>query len=288
MAGFLYALYSVFSRIIGNSFATFYQTWSRGLIVLAFFVIAGLYTKAYTKIKKKDVKWFLIISISSALTFAPYYLAVLHLSIGVAMFLFYAVNLISSVLLGKIIFGEKFTTKKNVTFLLALLGMVMLFADSMKFYALQYLFFALIAGLFYSFCSALTKKISSDYSNFQISTINAFVIVVVNFLFSIALKESWYVQFLSIPWLANYAYAIASISTTVLVIYGFKKVEIHLGSLLMLSELPFVVLFGWLFYDEIPTVFSIIGGVLIIASMIIPNLKESDLNKIFSKFLDKN
>jgi len=87
------------------------------------------------------------------------------------------------------------------------------------------------------------------------------------------MKEAWYTQFFTISWLANALYAVASILTTMLVIFGFKRVEAQLGSLLLLAELPFVVLFGWLFYQEIPSYYSVIGGILILVSMSIPNIK---------------
>ena len=273
-AGFFYALYSVFSRIIGPYFATFYQTWSRSLLVFGFFLAVGLVSHAYTPIKKQHRRWFAIVSLSAALTTAPYYIAILHMSLGTTMFVFYAVSLITSICLGTLYFKEKVTPVKLTAFGLGILGIVFLFIDSVKIYALIYILAAAFAGLMYSFSSVFSKKISSDYSNIHISTFNTAVILVVNLILSLLVHEVWYTNFISVSWLTNVAYAVATVCTIVLVIYGFKRTEAQIGSLLLLAELPFVILFGWLFYGEVPTLLTIVGGCLIVVAMALPNMRK--------------
>ncbi len=85
----------------------------------------------------------------------------------------------------------------------------------------------------------------------------------------IILKDNLVVSSLK-PWLANSLYAIDVIIVTYLVFYGFKHLEAQIGSLIVLSELIFVLVLGFVFYQEVPTVMQLIGGGFILAGMIVP------------------
>jgi drug/metabolite transporter (DMT)-like permease len=56
--------------------------------------------------------------------------------------------------------------------------------------------------------------------------------------------------------------------------YGFAYVEAALASNIVSLESFFAVIFGFLFYKEIPTLQVFIGGLLIIASVIFLNKEE--------------
>ena len=86
-------------------------------------------------------------------------------------------------------------------------------------------------------------------------------------------KESNNFIFPSIAWLGATIFAFAEIIATVSVYYGFKNLPAKKASLLLLTEILFAVIFGWLFYGEIPPLLTFFGGVLIIIAMSLPNLE---------------
>ncbi len=79
---------------------------------------------------------------------------------------------------------------------------------------------------------------------------------------------------LSIPWLTIIIYALSQIVVVKLVIYGFRHLEAHLGTLIMPLEVFFGALFGFIFFKEVLSIYSIIGGLLIISGFTLPNLKR--------------
>lgn len=56
-------------------------------------------------------------------------------------------------------------------------------------------------------------------------------------------------------------------------VYGFKRLEAQIGTLVMPMEVFFAALFGFIFYRETLTILTILGGLLIISGIVIPNLR---------------
>lgn len=63
--------------------------------------------------------------------------------------------------------------------------------------------------------------------------------------------------------------------TAFLVVYGFKKVTVQAGILILLFEIIAGIFFGYIFFKEIPTSGSIFGGALIIASIFLRSTEET-------------
>lgn len=271
-AGFFYAFYGVFSRLMGNDFANFFQAWSRGLIVFFVLLIIGFYCKSFKKFEKADYKWLLLASIGSSLTIAPFYIAAVNIPIGIALLLFYAANTIFSFLVGYYLFGEKLNNKKVIALLIAFVGLVTVYYENIAVYDFSYLLLSAISGILFAFYFLFSKKVSGKYSPTQINAFMFFMVFMVNLVISLMLHEKFYFDFVSPSWFANYGYVIAQVLATFLVVSGFKKVEAQVGSLILLSEVIFTVLFGYLFFKEIPGNLSIVGGVLIFVAMALPNV----------------
>ena len=92
-SAFFYSTYGVFSKFISTGFEPFTHAWTRSFLTLILFLIFGLAKKLYTKIKKEDIKWYLIIGIIGALAIAPTYYSLAYLNIGTALFLQYSSKL---------------------------------------------------------------------------------------------------------------------------------------------------------------------------------------------------
>ena len=65
-------------------------------------------------------------------------------------------------------------------------------------------------------------------------------------------------------------------------VFGFKHIEAQKASLLLLSELVFILIIGVIFYREILSLFEIIGSILIFIALVVPNIQSWGITKKLS------
>ena len=107
-------------------------------------------------------------------------------------------------------------------------------------------------------------------------TIDNLIFTVVSLLLTLGFKESIIWPSFSFLWLIVILFAWLTLGASFLNIFGFRRLEAQKGSLIMLLEPVFGVILGWLFYRELLTTYSLIGGALIIFGAALPNLIQSE------------
>lgn len=280
LGGFLYSLYGVFSRVIGPSIPQFFQISSRALIILALLFVAIVLTKTrLLKIRKEDWKWGFLIAASSGFLLPLFYIAINKLAIGTTLFAFYATSTVVSYTLGKILFNEKITRVKVASLLIALIGLLFLYIDTIKLGNLQFLVLAAISGGLFGLNINSVKKINNIYPTFQVNLFNWTGALAINGIASIILTENSNFAVTTISWLANIGLAICSFAASFSVIYGFKFIEMQKGSIILLSELVFGVLLGLFLYKETPSITTLVGSGLVFVALLLPNLKAVSITK---------
>lgn len=273
-SAFFYASYGTFSKIIAGSFAPFTQAWTRGIITLLCFLVFGFYKKLFVKIRKEDIKWYFIVGVIGSLAVAPTFYSLANLNLGTALFIQYAATVIASYLLGSLFLHEKLTKISIFSLLLAFLGLFIVYWGDIYFSVNKLIpvIAACISGVFFSVWFVFSKKISLKYPTAQINTYGYIFAVVINFLIASIAKEPFNKNFTSSAWIANIGYGIVGFAGSGLSIYGFKFIEAHKGSIVLLSEILFGILFGLLLFKEILGLTTIFGGILIIVSIALPNV----------------
>ncbi len=275
LAGFGYALYGPLSRIVGASFGPVAQILSRAGLRLVLILIVFFVTKTkLQKIYKEDLIWFFLISAMAAGTTLFYIPAVIKLPLGLTMFLFYALGTISSYIAGHFLFREKLTRGKAIALFFVIAGLAVTFADSMTMEKSIFLIFACLSGFFYGLYSPFSKKISHKYSLTQMILIGMIVEFFIYLATWFIFRDNLAVPGLT-PWLANLFYAADVIVITYLVFYGFRHLEAQIGSLLLLSELIFILILGFVVYREVPTTAQFIGGAFIVLGMTVPQFLKN-------------
>lgn len=83
LSALMFGSYGVWSRLMGDSFDSFFQGWTRALIILILLVPFAIWKKEIVKIKKEDRKWVIVFMVFTSFTQAPLYYAFNHLDIGV-------------------------------------------------------------------------------------------------------------------------------------------------------------------------------------------------------------
>jgi drug/metabolite transporter (DMT)-like permease len=76
------------------------------------------------------------------------------------------------------------------------------------------------------------------------------------------------------PWIGAIGFGVLASTAFFLVIYGFKRIDVQKGGLILLSELVFTFIIGWLIYGEVMEWNDVAGALLIITALALPNFKR--------------
>ncbi len=273
----LYGLYGIYSRLIATGFTAFNQNWIRNVFVLILICIGILFfNRKWEKLNKKDIPWLLAWNGASVIWVIALFISFNTLSIGTALFLVYAGATITGYILGKVIFNESITIQKIIGILLSLIGLVFVFGGQIHSTSPLFLGIGLLSGVVSSSWNIFPKKISHEYPKLQLLFFESVGIIIINFILSLIFKPVFPQRFVPLAWLGLFAYAVTQLFGDVLLIHGFRKVEAHIGSLLMPMEAIFGALFAFFIFHEVLTTTTIIGGVLILVGAVIPSFREEN------------
>ncbi len=262
-------------------FGEFNQAWIRAFIILIFLVPFGILTKQYTKIKKSDWKWFITIGMLGGLNQAPYFFGFHYLNVGTATLLFFTALTMGAYAIGKIFFNEKLTSTKYFSLILAVIGLATMYSFSLSVDQILPAISTSVAGLMGAGVVVLSKKVSDRYSETQILTSFFIVMLFANLVLSFVFHETTPMPEFSISWIAQLGYCVSIVLANAAVVKGFKYLEPSIGGLVGLLEVIFGVAFGILFFGEVVTMSTIIGGGLILLAASLPDVK-----KLYSKLKD--
>jgi drug/metabolite transporter (DMT)-like permease len=267
-----YASYGVWSKVMGSSFGEFSQAWTRGLVLLVVILLLNSKYRFLKKISKQDLPWFMLIALAGGINQAPYYFGFQHLQIGTATLLFYASLVVGGYVISKVFLNENINSTKLFSLGLAVVGMLLIYGFSLA--TAQFLAAGLtcIAGLLGAAAVVLTKKLSRTYHELHIMIGYFALQVVINAPLAILTQEIVPSFTDTTAWIAQVLYALSMLVANFAVIEGFKYVDGSIGSLIGLAEVLFGALFGWLFFSETFSAFTLIGGVLIIIAAAYPSI----------------
>lgn len=274
-----YASMGIFARYLNVEFKLFQQVYLR--ILAAVIVGAIIFSNQldFSKFRKLAIKeWVLIIF--RAVTY--YVLGVTLFTKAIVTAKYSNVSFISAIpttaLLGFIILREKITWQKILFMLLAFFG-VLLISVKDYFHVFSWglgEFFALLSAIFVSLSNVLRKWQSTVLNNRELSEITLFFaffgLLITSFFLNEGLPISgWSLGTIAVIILAGLANVVIILLTN----FGFHKVNAVMASNILTLESVFAVLIGFLFYHELPILKELIGGALIISSVIQMNKLEA-------------
>lgn len=180
-------------------------------------------------------------------------------------------------ILGFILFGEKITGKKVFYILIAFVGIILVsvkdFSSLHNFGKGE--FYTLIAAFIFGL-SFLSRRWMSDKLNDQEI---ALIIFAIGFVFTFFISFTLIKDYGSINWTVSLVLAVLligfiNIVNLYLINFGFANVPPVLTSNILTLEALFGLILALIFYKEIPTLKELIGGVVIITSVIQMNRLE--------------
>ena len=273
-ATFLYGFFGIFVKIIGYSLPLFYASVFRNFVGLLALAVPVYFfrAKVLKKIKKSDMVWMFLRSFFGLFAFLGSYIAFEKLSIGTTYLFFYSAATIGGYFFGIVLFKEKLTSVKVLSLILALVGLVFIYSLNMTPGSLLYVFAAVISGIAYSVWSVFSKKVSDSYDPLQLNFVDFFLSFAFMTIISLLLRENWVMPEVNVFWVANILFALTFIFTGQLIIIGYNNLEAQVASLVMLTEILFGVLLGFFVFQEVLSLPMILGGLLIITAIILPEL----------------
>lgn len=166
---------------------------------------------------------------------------------------------------------EKFTTKKVIFVLLSFLGVVILsikdFGNLISIGMGEYLI--LISGVFFAYRNFSRKwhtKLLNDAEITQIMLILGFTFVLVASLFAGERLTfiNWNFNLVLVLIIGGFI----MIANIFLSNYGFSRISPVFGNNILNMEVVFAFMFGYLFYGEVISVRELLGGILIMISVV--------------------
>ena len=117
-----------------------------------------------------------------------------------------------------------------------------------------------------------------NFSSAQLLVISTFVGVVTLGILSFFFEKQFYVggtmtQLSGTTWLATVIFGVMNFSAWLLMSKGFQLVNAATGGIIMLVENVFAVIFGLVFFAEVPTIYTLLGGLLILVASSLVILK---------------
>jgi len=189
----IYGLFGIFSKQIVK-FGFFSQGWIRYLIILLIISVMFISGRLkWKRIEKKDVKWFLTWILPASFQPILTFIAFTHLPIGITYFLIYATMITGGIVSGKIFFAEKLNAKKWISISLILIGLISIYRTDLTLINNKYMLLALLSGLIVGFWNTLTKKVSTNYGEFQMIFLDSFSTFIISLIGYFFIKErGWF------------------------------------------------------------------------------------------------
>ena len=275
---FIQALMGVFARVFAVELALFQQVAFRMFAALLFSFILFWKNLDFNKLKHITGKEYGLIFVRSILM---YITGISFISVAFIYGAFANVAFILALpftaMIGIVVLREKLTLKSFVLILLSFLGVLMLtiedFSEVTNFDLGS--IFAFIGSGSVAFSNILRKRHSDLLNNSEIGTIVLFLATIMLFVISFAVGDDirevdWTLYLVWLMLLAGFLNAVLVLVTN----YGFNVVKPIIANNILATKAIFGLLIGVLIYQEPLDVRGIIGGVLILSSLFLFNMRS--------------
>jgi len=272
LASVFYGNYGVLSRLMGDSFSPFYQTWVRSLVIMALMLPVLLATKSFRRIERRDWPAMAVFVVFNICTQVPLYYAFNHAPIGAVQLVFYSMFIITAYMFGRFYLGESMTRLKLLSMALAFVGLALVFGVSVLTFAPLGLALAAFNGVASGGENSSTKRLTDKYAPGLIIFWGWVFTFLTHLPLSLLLHEPQPMPALTPAWGYLLIYSVVNATAFWLAIEGFRHVDASIGSLIGLTEVIFAIIFSHLIFHEPITWALTVGGANIIVAAMLPDL----------------
>ncbi|MEI6650796.1 MAG: DMT family transporter [Candidatus Moraniibacteriota bacterium] len=272
VATFFFSLFGIFTRLLASDLGVFLQLMLRVGLMAGIFGAIGALTKIYKRIRPQDLPLFVFRGFLIIADFSCFYVAVNNLPLGLTLFIFYSASVIMSFSFGAIFLKEKLDLTKVIGISTAIVGLSVMYSESFHGVTLWPSLAAFGSGACFGLTVSTSKKLTDKYDTTQVNLVAYLVSFVLAIPLLLLSREAIPTAVSPMTIVELIGFALVGVAAFYLTVDGFKYLEAQKASLILLAELVFVVILGWLLYSEIPTMRTVIGGLLILVALALPNL----------------
>lgn len=282
-AALLYSVFGMLLRTVGYEIPQFYANVIRSIVATALFLpLLFIMGGGLPKLTQSDWVWVLLRTVSGNISIILFSAAVNHLPINVTYFIFYGGSTIGGYIIGRMMIGEKITRLKYLALTLALVGLGLVYHVTALSYDTLYLALAFLCGISTAFWNISPKKLKASLSDIQLSFLDSGLSIIMCTIFSLLFHETWNTPTLSPAWIANTTIGVLFVVTGIQMVYGFRRLDAQIGSIVMLSEILFAVIASYLLYNEVLTLSTFVGGMFIILAIVLPEINWKPKKKSYA------
>ena len=286
LLGIFYMVLCQFSFATNDAFVkVIYQNYDEIFVLNQIIFIRGIFTLLFILLFlyiKKELNFKLIFT-SNELRMRGILesLAALFFFIGIALLPFANVYILLSmapILLtafSAIFLNEKVRWRRWSAVLLGFIGVVIVINPG-KLESSYYFIFPIIAAILLSIRDMYTKNFKKDYSSLQIAFMTCFVVTVIFGLLNIYKFYYFSLMDILILFIAAFFLAIGYIFSVATI----KIALVSATSTFRYSVILWGILYGYFLFDEVPSINSYIGALIIIISGLIIISRQKQLGKI--------
>jgi len=278
---FIGNIMAIWVRILGTHFEVLQQVAMRSLAGGIIGLILFSFNKQidFKKILELKIKGYPLMILRSVLLISGIILytnAILITKLANVGLIF---GMPTTALLGIIILKEKLTKKKAWLILFSFVGVAIIAIKDVNnlFVWNKGEVMIFISTFFYAGTNIMRKLIPKEINHKEVGSIGALFVAVFAFILSYFLYNdlSAFHTFNSKIGLTIIAAGITFVSLGILGSIGFSKLEAIVANNLLVLEVVFGILIGFIAFGEIPVIRDIIGGIIILISAYLINKEET-------------
>ena len=273
-ATILYSIMPVLIRTLGKgNIPPISQVFLRYSVACVAAIIYFVFTKSSYRIKKQDrILFFCVALFGYALVNVFYTYANLYTHIGTVLFIFNCSTVMGPVL-GCIFLKERISRSIVVATIIGFVSLLFLFSPSPMASWRIGAVFAFISSVGSSLYVIGRKKLSGYDAPILLVTNTVVGVLVVGAL-SFILEPSFYfgggiMTISPVTWLVTILFGLDNFLAYLCMTRGFGLVRAGEGSMILLTENVIGIFFAYIFFQEIPTMQTFVGGGLILCASIL-------------------
>lgn len=248
--GVLFGISGVIAKYL-STFLTAYQVVSlRFLVAFILIFIIFIFTKSKIKFSKVSTLSLFIFAVTFPLSVVFFTLAIFNTTVALAVFSFYISTLVSSFVLGRVLFNEAISKNKQISLVCIFIALLII-TNPFKSFSLDIGFvYGLLSGILQTITSYYQKTLGKSFSRNSLLLVQTFVGFLVGLIMLSFINQPLFVSLSLIPIMVIVFFGAIFLLISYLFLIGFKYTNLNTGSILISSELLFGPLFAFLLLGE--------------------------------------
>lgn len=275
----IFGTFGVWIRLLSTTFSEPGQVFARSFFATIFIVLILFFKKVSPfNVVKRNRKYIVLFSIVFPLSLLCFTFSANLIKVSNSLFMLYVGSLISSALLGRFIFKERFGLTHILSLVLVFFGLSFFVYP----FTIESLSLGIVLGLAAGFlegASHTLRKLMGELKREVVvfwQSFSGILVAAIFFLFSEApLIREYNLTGILIAMM----FGLLMVLIGYLLVYGFSNFDVNLGTLLLAAEMFFSLLVNSIVLKEVPTVYEFVGGVLIFSGTVLTTFNIKRTNK---------